>query len=317
MGSKHRGMAMVLGLTLIAAGCGTNPATSLNKTTHSFKAASTATLAKLGHGLGWKNVGAAPLVNDLGKVSSLGFKTQDAPSRKADLRALASPVADQGNFGSCTAFSMVKGLKEFMELKGIRDRGGDPSQEFVPLSPAFLWFWERSYTGASNVDTGANIFLGMNLMQGSGIPPEKSYPYPTATQQRDPWFCSYFLPATPSATVNSAAIAQRGGSLKQITRLSDLKASLDEGYPVVFGFLVFSSIERVGENGMLPVPNLQDEELLGGHAVCAVGYDDDRQVIIVKNSWGPDWGDKGYFYMPYKFFDMDLGLVADGWTMRE
>ena len=55
----------------------------------------------------------------------------------------------------------------------------------------------------------------------------------------------------------------------------------------------------------------------GGHATCCVGYDDDKQILILKNSWGTDFGDQGYLYMPYKFFDMQIGLVSDGWTMRE
>lgn len=281
--------------------------------------ASKSAVSKFGHGLGWARKSTTPLVNDLGSRStlSLGFQVQKAAAKQADLRSEMSPVYNQGYFGSCTAFAMIKGLKEFMQLKGIRARKGDVEKEFVPLSPAFLWFNERAYTGEQHLDTGASMFLGMNMLTNYGAPPEASYPYPTPSQQKDPWFRQYFLPATPSAQVYQEAAANRGGTLRQVTKLSEVKASLNDGYPVTFGFLVFDSIDKAEKGGMLPIPNLQEEECLGGHATVAVGYDDARQVLILRNSWGMDWGDEGYFYMPYKFFDMELGLVADGWTMRE
>lgn len=311
-------LAMSLGAVSLV-GCGVSPSGRATLAqTKSFKLASKSVIAQFGHGLGWTNRSGAPIVNDLpGKSLSLGFKVQDDSAKKVDLRPLMSPVYDQGEFGSCTSFAMVKGVAEFNELKAIRDRGGDSTKEFVPLSPAFLWFNERSYMGNSTVDTGADMFLGMNELENMGAPPESEDPYPTPSQQKDPWYRSYFLPATPSVRVYTDAAANKGGTLRQITKLSEIKACLDEGYPAVFGFLVFQSIGQAAKTGLIPVPNLQNDSLLGGHATVAVGYDDDRQVLILKNSWGTEFGDQGYLYMPYKFFDMDLGLVADGWTMRK
>ena len=317
------GLAISLGSTLLA-GCGVTPGgTSLMASNGSIQMASKSVIDSFGHGLGWISKGTTPIVDDLpaGHIPSLGFQLQDlqpaASTKSVDLRPYCSPIYDQGYFGSCTSFAMVKGLKEFMELKDIRAKGGDPAKDFVPLSPAFLWFNERAYTGNQTQDTGSDMFLGMNMLTSYGAPPEASYPYPTTTQQRDPWFLKYFLPATPSDQVYAQASDMKGGSIQQITKLSQVKASLNAGYPVVFGFLVFDSIRKVGADGMLPLPNLQTDQCLGGHATMAVGYDDARQVLTLRNSWGPNWGDHGYFYMPYKYFDMDLGLVADGWTMRE
>jgi C1A family cysteine protease len=55
---------------------------------------------------------------------------------------------------------------------------------------------------------------------------------------------------------------------------------------------------RIGANGVMPMPT---GNAIGGHAVVAVGYDDAKEMLIVRNSWGSSFGDKGYFYMPYKF----------------
>ena len=60
----------------------------------------------------------------------------------------------------------------------------------------------------------------------------------------------------------------------------------------------------------------EGESSLGGHAVMAVGYDNEKQVFIVRNSWGLGWGDKGYFYMPYEYI-INNDLCDDFWTIRK
>jgi C1A family cysteine protease len=65
---------------------------------------------------------------------------------------------------------------------------------------------------------------------------------------------------------------------------------------------------------MVPMPD-QSEQLLGGHAVMVVGYEDTLQCFIVRNSWGPDWGDKGYFYLPYNYL-LDTNLSDDFWMIK-
>jgi len=58
-----------------------------------------------------------------------------------------------------------------------------------------------------------------------------------------------------------------------------------------------------------------EEPVIGGHAVLAVGYDDEDAVFVCRNSWGPTWGDAGYFYMPYAYL-LDDNLSDDFWTIR-
>jgi C1A family cysteine protease len=52
-----------------------------------------------------------------------------------------------------------------------------------------------------------------------------------------------------------------------------------------------------------------------GHAVMVVGYDDSAKRVLVRNSWGTDWGIKGYFTMPYDYIS-DNNLADDLWTIR-
>ena len=96
--------------------------------------------------------------------------------------------------------------------------------------------------------------------------------------------------------------------------LADMKGCLASGYPFVFGFTVYPSFEsdEVARSGIVPIPGAS-EQTLGGHAVLAVGYDDN--MFIVRNSWGSRWGLAGYFYMPYAYL-LDNNLANDFWTIR-
>ena len=95
-----------------------------------------------------------------------------------------------------------------------------------------------------------------------------------------------------------------------------MKGCLAAGYPFVFGFAVYESFEskEVAQSGVVPMPK-PGERVLGGHAVMAVGYDDEQRNFIVRNSWGSGWGQDGYFLMPYHYLH-DPNLASDFWTVR-
>ena len=80
------------------------------------------------------------------------------------------------------------------------------------------------------------------------------------------------------------------------------------------GIALFDSFEsqQVAETGMVPMPQ-SNEQCIGGHAVCVVGYDNSKQMFLVRNSWGSGWGDKGYFYIAYEYFK---SYASDCWTCR-
>jgi len=209
-----------------------------------------------------------------------------------DLRKFCSPVADQGQLGSCTAFAMGKGLREFLL---IRD-----NKPLVPLSPLFLYYVERKIDGNVNEDAGSTMTTGMKALKEIGDSTEELWPYKISKFKKQP----------PKEAYDAAA-AYELKETKSIDGLQGIKDELDKQNPVVFGFYVYSSFMK-SKDGIIPVPDVDHEKLLGGHAVMAVGYDDAKQVLIMRNSWGTSWGDKGYFYMPYEYFK--LNLVEDVWT---
>ncbi len=107
-----------------------------------------------------------------------------------------------------------------------------------------------------------------------------------------------------------------GAMIRDGRNLNQMKGCLASGYPFVFGFTVYESFEseQVAKDGHAPMPK-PGEQVLGGHAVLAVGYDDVNQWFIVRNSWGTGWGMQGYFTLPYAYLT-NRGLASDFWTVR-
>ena len=70
----------------------------------------------------------------------------------------------------------------------------------------------------------------------------------------------------------------------------------------------------VAKTGIMIMPQPGDS-VEGGHAVMCVGYDDKKQLFIVRNSWGTSWGDKGYFYMPYQVIQ-NTNMSSDFWVIK-
>ncbi|MDQ2864458.1 MAG: C1 family peptidase [Bacteroidota bacterium] len=215
-----------------------------------------------------------------------------------DLRKKCPKVYNQGVIGSCTA-NALSGAFQFARKK-------QKLKDFMP-SRLFLYYNERVMINTVNSDSGAYIRDGIKSLNTTGICPETDWKYDVNKFTEKPPQKCYDEALT--ATVKSY---QRLNN----TNLTQLQGCLSEGYPFVFGFTVYESFEsqEVAKTGMMPMP-LPKEKVLGGHAVMAVGYDDKKQVVIIHNSWGTDWGEKGYFYMPYSYISSNH-LCDDFWTIR-
>jgi C1A family cysteine protease len=215
-----------------------------------------------------------------------------------DLRPVCPPVYDQGQLGSCTA-NAIAGAIEFDQIKQQLAR------IFVP-SRLFIYYNERAMEGTVNSDSGAMIRDGVKSVATQGGCSESEWPY----------IISQFTVKPPQKCYQDA-LAHKVTLYQRITpTLSQLKGCLASGYPFVFGFTVYESFESdtVAQTGIVPMPRY-GEQVLGGHAVVAVGYNDTQQWFIVRNSWSDQWGDKGYCYMPYAYLT-NSQLASDFWTIQ-
>lgn len=107
--------------------------------------------------------------------------------------------------------------------------------------------------------------------------------------------------------------------------LNRIKTYLAVGIPSMFGFAVYNSISQSAKTGKIPFPTT-GEAHLGSHAIDAVGYDDAMTIknsnpggeetigaLLIRNSWGTEWGDAGYGWLPYKY--VLSGLAVDWWVL--
>jgi len=208
--------------------------------------------------------------------------------QKVDLRPKCSTVEDQEDIGSCSAQAFVANM-EYL------DRVVD--DKWTNLSRLFVYYNSRDSKGE---DTGAYLRDGIKALATFGAPDEDLWPYIPSKYA-----------VKPPLRVYRQARKRCITKYERIGNFRGVQQSLADGYPVVFGFSVYENFNSIGKDGIMSMPSGRME---GGHAVLAVGYDNVREVLIVRNSWGSSWGDAGYFYMPYLYAD-NSDLTADWWTI--
>jgi C1A family cysteine protease len=172
-------------------------------------------------------------------------------------------------------------------------------------------------------DTGAFLRSAMGALTLFGVPPEEYWPYDVEKYDREPpAFCYSF--AKNYQAIKYVRLDPTG--IAKDVLLQSIKGSISKGFPCMFGFTVYNSIQQSSTTGKIPYP-CEGEKVEGGHAIMAVGYDDKMSIknemcdketkgaLLIRNSWGAEWGEKGYGYLPYDF--VLEGLAEDWWTLIE
>ena len=219
---------------------------------------------------------------------------------KVSLRAQMPPVFDQGQLGSCTANS-IGAILEFNELKQKEKDAATPSR-------LFIYYNERAMEGTVGEDSGAEIRDGIKSVAQLGAPPETLWPYDITKFAKKPPTTVY-TEARKHQAVRYSRVVQDAMAVQNV---------LATGYPISFGFTVYSSFEtNVGKDGIVPMPQPQ-EKTLGGHAVVAIGYKtiSGQLYFECRNSWGPAWADHGYFWMPSAYLTSS-SLAQDFWVIQQ
>jgi C1A family cysteine protease len=218
---------------------------------------------------------------------------------KVDLRPQCPAVYDQGQLGSCTG-NAIAGAFEFDRMKQRIGR-----KDYVP-SRLFIYYNERVIEGTVDSDNGAQIRDGIKSIVKQGVCSEATWPYDI----------DQFAAKPPVAAYAEGKKNQALAYSRVARSLPQMKGCLASGFPFVFGFTVYESFESpaVAKTGTVDMPKPK-EQVVGGHAVVAVGYNDATERFIIRNSWGRKWGMRGYFTLPYLYL-VDTNLADDFWTIR-
>lgn len=233
---------------------------------------------------------------------------------EVDLRPWCSKIEDQGQLGSCTAQAAV-GIVEYYERRAFGNH--------LDGSRLFVYKAERNLMRLTG-DTGAYLRTAIKALALFGVPPEEYWSYSDDKKKFDiepPAFCYAFAGNYKALKY----FRHDQNDMNPTDILNSIKKYLASGFPSMFGFTVYDSIQEANESGEIPFPS-DNEQIQGGHAIVAVGYDDNKIIknpnsprhqtkgaFLIRNSWGENWGLHGYGYLPYEY--VMKGIAEDWWTL--
>lgn len=213
---------------------------------------------------------------------------------KADINSLIPEVWDQGDRGSCVFHGTGMNV---LYVSREQKREIDPSR-------LFLYYITREFEGSLNEDSGAYVRDAFKMLNKVGVCKESTWPY------------SKDMFMKPSDIAYKEATQTLGIQYHKLnnTSISELQSCIALGKPFVMGFTVYKSFMGNWKDTM-PLPK-KGEQMLGGHCVIAVAYDNSKQAFRMKNSWSKDWKDNGYFWMPYSFIT-NPNECDDFWVLEK
>ena len=194
---------------------------------------------------------------------------------------------NQGDQESCVAWATAYAARTIMAAQH-----STVSPNKLAFSPSFLY--NQAQRGACQPTQMVNILTllskGLLPMSDFGYNPNDCHKQPSSEQKARavPFRCTDFQRLTYSATDTRVDML----AIKQL---------LSQGIPVVIGAAITPSFENLEDATWHPTAG---EEVLGGHAMCVIGYDDKHEggAFRLMNSWGNDWGERGLAWVRYGDF---------------
>ncbi|MDD3364930.1 MAG: C1 family peptidase, partial [Syntrophomonas sp.] len=236
---------------------------------------------------------------------------EDEPAVAIDYRPNLPPVFDQEQRGSCVACASTWTIKAYEEIK----QGDYPTDG---LSAAFLYSLCKQNDGMPS-EEGTQPKTAMKVLQKYGVCPENIMPYSTLTDLPVPQVPQVSGKALDAGAVFRIETYAQLCSSYDLTRnqvLDAMRQALKREGPFMIALLVYDNFEP-DENYFLPLP---EGSVRGGHAVGIVGDLPSRGCLILRNSWGSNWGDQGYAYLPYEWINKMSNMgwcVLEAWTASD
>lgn len=218
------------------------------------------------------------------------YEAHDPSSKSVDLRKYFSEIRNQGEEGACASFATVSVFEYFQHRYGIDNN--------FNMSPAFAYYNARIRKGGTVMGKGSSIADNIEAMHEVGICHEEKWKYTTESIDQKP--DDEAFEDAKSQTVIDALNVEIDEDPDKTMR--NIKSALCDGFPVLISLKVYDSFSA--PNGFVPHPT--EEEMNSGtkdarHALVLCGYSDEHRFFIARNSWGKQFGDKGYCYIPYSY----------------
>lgn len=265
-------------------------------------------MAEAQHKMGW-----IPSTRDVHDYPYMSLARTEAAMEelpaKVDLtkKQGETAVLDQGPLSSCTAHAGVAVFDRHQVIE---------TGNYTPSSRLALYKWSRDLERITG-DSGSTLKATAKVLGKKGAAPESLWSYDISK-----------VDIEPPDTIRKAASKMVATSYYRIdepfmntaTILRGMKHALVQGLPIMVGFTVYSSYTQAKETGKIPFPSSGDT-VIGGHAVCIEGYDDELNIgpftgaFKFKNSWGANWGDGGYGYLPDEYILQSQ--CVDMWVIAE
>lgn len=207
-------------------------------------------------------------------------------------RRACTAIEDQGAIGSCVGNAIAGEFEQYTKRK---------TGSKIDYSRLYVYYYARLMQGWQDRDSGCYIRDGFKVLKDRGIPKEAMWAYDS----------SKFAAQPPlQATFEAANRKIKGYCFVQPDDILGIQSILATGQILVFGALVGNDYMNVGRDGIVQTPTKQTPDM-GGHAQCIVDYDKTKRYFTIRNSWGTNWGDKGYAYWPFSMFEKQRGLVFE------
>ncbi|GHU21777.1 hypothetical protein FACS1894172_19580 [Spirochaetia bacterium] len=214
------------------------------------------------------------------------------------LKAYAPVPGNQGAYGTCVAWSTAYAARTISESIALNRINRQLTTENT-FSPTFIY---KNISSDPSGKTGTVISDALNVMKTEGavkmLAIERTGDYFRNTS------LSMFRNSQryPIADYVILYRSDRGNPGTDLSRIDIVKKSISENKPVIIGMEVYTSFSNAKD---VYNPGRQLGMYRGGHAMCVVGYDDTKYggAFEILNSWGTDWGNGGYTWIPYTVFD--------------
>lgn len=215
----------------------------------------------------------------------LTFQKIRIPTRESiDLREQDSAIEDQEYLGSCTANALTNSYE--LQLRMYYP------DKFVDLSRLFVYYNARWLEGTILEDHGTSIRSAIRGVYYYGVCKEELWPYDIEKFNVKPTDDCYLEAKTRYIT-----------EYYKLSDIADCIDAISSFRPPVIGIEIYENFLELNHSDYTVKHPEFSEIYYGLHALTLVGYNISNRYFIAKNSFGKNWGNLGYCYIPFEYYE--------------